>query len=99
MLKRQRKHTQLIDQIRRKVKEMEQQEWEVAFRWIKAHAGQRGNELADQLAKEAASNKKEDECYNRLPKSEVMSELKEQSLTLRRLMSYIYIWSTHSWCF
>jgi len=58
---------------------MEQQEWKVAFRWIKAHAGLRGNELADQLEKEAASNKKEDECYNRLPKSEVMSELKEQS--------------------
>jgi len=59
---------------------MEQQEWKVAFRWIKAHAGLRGNELADQLEKEAASNKKEDECYSRLPKSEVMSELREQSL-------------------
>jgi len=22
-----------------------------------------------------------------------------QDLTLRRLMSYIYIWNTHSWCF
>jgi hypothetical protein len=61
------------------VKEMEQQEWKVAFRWLKAHAGQRGNELADRLAKEAASNRKEDECYSRLPKSEVMSGLKEQS--------------------
>jgi len=59
---------------------MEQQEWKVAFDWIKAHAGLRGNELADQLEKEAASNKKEDECYNRFPKSEVMSELKERSL-------------------
>jgi ribonuclease HI len=58
---------------------MEQQEWKVAFRWINAHAA-RGNEPADQLAKEAASNKKEDECYNRFPKSEVMSELKEQSI-------------------
>jgi len=56
---------------------MEQQEWKVAFRWIKAHAGQRPNELADQLAKEAASNKNVDECYNTFPKSEVMSELKE----------------------
>jgi ribonuclease HI len=52
----------------------------VAFRWIKAHAGQRGNELADQLAKETASNKKVNECYNRFPKSEVISRLKEQSL-------------------
>ena len=68
-----RKHTQLIDQIRRKVLEMEQQEWKMAFRWIKAHAGQRGNELADQLAKEAASNKNVDKCYNRFPNSEVMS--------------------------
>jgi len=34
LLKNQRKHTQLIDHIRRKVIEMEQQEWKVAFRWI-----------------------------------------------------------------
>jgi len=59
---------------------MEQQEWKVAFRWIKAHARLRGNETAEKLAKEAASNKKEDECYNRFPKREVMSELKGQSL-------------------
>jgi hypothetical protein len=59
--------------------EKEQQEWKVAFRRTKAHAGQRGNEPADQLAKEAASNKNVDECYNRIPKSEVMSEVKEQS--------------------
>jgi len=37
LLKNQRKHTQLIDQIRRKVIQMEQQERKVAFRWIKAH--------------------------------------------------------------
>jgi ribonuclease HI len=44
---------------------MEKQECKMAFRWIKAHAG-RGNELTDKLAKEAASNKNVDECYNRL---------------------------------
>ena len=80
MLKNQRKHTQLLDQIRRKMIEMEQQEWKVSFRWIKTHARQRGNELADQLSKEAASNKKVNECYNRFPKTEVISGLKEQSL-------------------
>jgi ribonuclease HI len=66
LLKNQSKHTQLIDKIRKRVIEMEQQEWKVAFRWIKAHAGQRGNELADQLARAAASNKNVNECYNRL---------------------------------
>jgi len=59
---------------------MEQQEWKVDFSWIKAHAGHRGNELADQLAKEAARNKNIDESYNRFPKGEVMGELNKQSV-------------------
>jgi hypothetical protein len=78
--KNQKRHTNLIDQIRGKVIEMEQQEWKVEFSWIKAHAGHQSNELADQLAKEAARNKNIDECYNRFPKSAVMCELKEQSV-------------------
>ena len=28
-----------------------------------------------------------------------VSRIRVTSLTFRRLMSYIYIWSTHSWCF
>jgi len=80
LLKNQKKHTQLIDQIRGKVTEMEQQEWKVDFSWIKAHAGHRGNELADQLAKEAARNKNIYESYNGFPKSEVIGELNKQSM-------------------
>ena len=47
---------------------------------IKAHAGHRGNEMADQLAKEATNNKNIDECYTKIPKSAVLYELKEQSV-------------------
>jgi len=45
-----------------------------------ARAEQKGNELANRLAKEASSSKDIEECYNRVPKSTVTSELKEQCL-------------------
>jgi len=80
LLQNQKKHTHIIEQIRTKVIEMEQQEWIVEFSWIKAHAGHRGNELADQLPKEAVSSKTIEECYTRIPKSAVWSELNEQSV-------------------
>jgi len=63
LLQNKKKHTKLLQQIRTKVQEMEQREWRVEFRWIKAHTGHRGNEMADQQAKEAARNKNMEECY------------------------------------
>ena len=51
------------------------------FSWIKTHAGHRGNELTDLLAKEAASSRTIDECYNRIPKNAVLCELNEQSVS------------------
>ena len=59
---------------------MEQQERRVEFSWIKAHAGHRANEMADQLAKEAANNKNTEECYTKIPKSAILCELKEQAV-------------------
>jgi ribonuclease HI len=52
----------------------------VEFSWIKAHAGHRGNEMADQLAKETANNKNIEECYTKMPKSAELCDLKEQSV-------------------
>jgi hypothetical protein len=69
-----------MDQIKNKVMDMEREEWKVEFNWVKAHAGQRGDELADRLAKEASSSKDIEKCYNRIAKSTVTSELKEQCL-------------------
>jgi ribonuclease HI len=63
------------------VKELERNNWKIDFSWIKAHAGHYGNELADQLAKEAASNNDVNECYKNIPKSKVLSELNEVSVT------------------
>jgi len=46
----------------------------------KRHAGTWGNELADQLAKEAATNTDIPTCYSRVPKSVVKSELEAKSV-------------------
>jgi ribonuclease HI len=47
-------HTFLTEEIRQIVHELEIREWKIRFRWIKAHAGASGKELADKLAKEAS---------------------------------------------
>jgi len=59
---------------------MESQEWNIGISWIKAHVGHRGNEIADQLAKEASRNKNIEECYNRIPKSAITSYLNKKCL-------------------
>jgi len=63
--------TQLVEKIRMKMTEMEKQNWKMESNWIKAHAGHRGNELADQLAKVAANNRDVNECYETIPKKKV----------------------------
>jgi hypothetical protein len=61
------------------VHELETREWKIRFRWVKAHAGTSGNELADKLAKEAAGKKDLPISYNRVPKSVIKRDLENNS--------------------
>ena len=56
-IKNYRNHKSLIEKIRKKALELEKREWTIQITWIKAHVGHHGNELADNLAKEATKNK------------------------------------------
>ena len=77
-LKNQKNHKYLIEEIRNKAIALEKRNWTIIFTWIKAHAGNCGNELADKLAKEAARN--DDIYFNRISKSEIAQQVREHSL-------------------
>jgi len=68
-------HTYLIDEIRRKVEGMGEINWKIRFCWVKADIGIQGNEIANTLAKEAATNADIIECYKKVPKRIVISKL------------------------
>jgi len=53
--------------------------WKIILRWVKAHAGMEGNELADRLAKRAATKGTIPDSYPSFPKSIVLRQLKEGS--------------------
>ena len=72
--------TFLIEEIRKKLVEMRTTNRTIEFCWVKAHVGIQGKELADTLAKEAATNADLIESYKKVPNSVVMSELSEISV-------------------
>jgi len=70
----------LIELIREEIRILENNSWVVHFTWVKELNNNSGNELADQLAKEAACDGELKITYNKYPKSAVISELKELGL-------------------
>ncbi|KAJ4427664.1 hypothetical protein ANN_25312 [Periplaneta americana] len=53
-------------------KKLETLNWTIHFAWVKAHVGLAGNELADHLAKQAASNNELPVSFDRIPVSDIM---------------------------
>jgi len=80
----QRNRQNLVELIREEITCLENNSWIVHFTWVKAHNNS-GNELADQLAKEAACGGELDIAYNKYAKSAVISELKELGLRKWRI--------------
>jgi len=72
-------HNYLIEEIRKKLINLRSNNWTIEFSRIKAHAGNFGNELADRLAKDAASNKDIPVVFDRIPKTTPYSELEEEA--------------------
>ena len=48
---------------------LERDNWTIELSWVKAHVGIAGNDLADQLAKAAASDSEAQITFNRIPAS------------------------------
>jgi ribonuclease HI len=74
------KHSSIIESIRHKTKRLRGQNWTVHFRWVKARNGIQGNELVDQLAKEAAEDEEGITVFRKKPKNTIVSEAKEKGL-------------------
>jgi ribonuclease HI len=68
----------LIEEIRKENAALKRENWEIVFKWVKAHAGNSGNDLADQLAKDAVNDNVT--CFNKIPKSEIILQETNRSL-------------------
>jgi len=53
----------------------------VFFNWVKAHVGIQGNEMADRLAKKAATEDIGEIVYDKIPRETIITEGKENGLT------------------
>jgi ribonuclease HI len=75
-----RNHSFLIEEIRLRLLKLRGNNWNIAFSWVKAHAGNRGNELADKIAKSAAMDDENENSYNRIPRSAKYKELEDEMI-------------------
>jgi len=76
-----RNHQTLVESIRKEIRTLEEDGWIVHFTWVKAHDNNPGNELADQLAKEAACDNSLQTCFSKISKSEIVHIESQKSIT------------------
>ena len=72
-------HNYLIEEVRKQLTILRRSNWTVEFSWIKSHADNPGNELADHLAKDAASNKNTPVVFDRIPNT-LYKELEDETI-------------------
>ena len=70
----------LVEKIRKKLANLENNERKIKFSWVKAHAGNYGNETAGRLAKEAARRHRTNYEYNRIPISAITYDAAEEAV-------------------
>ena len=71
----------LIENIRKEIKGLEDLRWTVFFKWVKAHVGIQGSEVADRLAKKAATEDIGEIVHDKIPRETIITEEKENGLT------------------
>ena len=76
-IKNTRNHSFLIEEIRLRVSKLKRTNWNIEFSWVKVHVGNRGNELADKIAKAAAVDNENTITFNRVAKSTIYKELED----------------------
>jgi len=80
-LQNRNKHYILIGNIRKEIKMVEDQQWTVLFNWMKAHVGIEGKEMADRLAKKAATDDAGELVYDKIPREAIITEWKKIEMT------------------
>jgi ribonuclease HI len=63
---------------------LEQANWNIELSWVKTQVGIVGNELADRLARAAASDNDAKIAFNRLPLSTLISKVEEETQLKRQ---------------
>jgi ribonuclease HI len=62
-------HSHLVEEIRKRAVTLNKKNWKIEFKWLRAHAGIYGIEIADRLVKGATQNYHI--TYGRIPKNAI----------------------------